>query len=174
MGTRMRRATMALLAVLIGTTGLSTCTPVAAQALPMSAADVVALGGARDGEEVLFEGEAIGDVLRATDGMRWINVLSGGIAVGVVMSAADADRVTHMGRYGEVGTTLAIRGTYRFGCDEHGGDLDVHATEVTIVAPGGLVDQDPGLWKLPVAAALLVVASVEYAWFRTRRRFRTA
>lgn len=163
----MRTWVTRLAAMLLG--GLLIFAPVAAYADTMTAADVVALGQEHQGESVRFEGEAIGDVLRATGDERWVNILSGGTAIGVVMSSEEAGRIAHLGRYGEQGTKLAISGTFHFACPVHGGDLDVHADEVGVLAAGGPVEQDPGRWKLPVALGLLAVAAAEFFWFRRRR-----
>jgi hypothetical protein len=109
----------------------------AAQASPQTATfgDLVERGKELDGREVVFEGEAIGDPMRRGD-HAWVNVLDPGGAIGVWMEAEAAAGIGRFGSYRGSGDRLRIRGVYHRACPEHGGDLDIHAASVEVLAPG--------------------------------------
>lgn len=141
-----------------------------AHAAVRTAAEAVALGTAANGATVTIEGEAIGEALHAGDGEVWVNVLSGGTALGVVMSEADAARIGEFGRYQKAGATVRVTGVYNVGCDEHGGDVDIHATQVTVVAPGSDRPERPMLWQLGVTVLMAAVAATSAWRYRRARR----
>ena len=88
-----------------------------------------------DGKVITFEGEAIGDPM-ARGGHVWVNVLDSNAAIGVWMTAEQAAIVHHFGSYGMSGDRLRIIGSFNRACAEHGGDMDLHATAVALVASG--------------------------------------
>lgn len=141
-----------------------------ASAAPRTAADVVALGSAPSGQVVEFAGEAIGEPIRASEGEVWVNVLSGGLALGVVMRSADAEAISHFGRYQRVGDTVRVTGVYNVGCDTHGGDVDVHAMDVDILDVGHSTPDAPAVWQLGVAAGLFAVGAVSLVRYAQARR----
>lgn len=143
--------------------------PALAQSAPLTGAQIVALPAQADGSTVLLEGEAIGDVMRGRGG-QWVNVLSGGTAVGVWLTGDSAATLQTLGDYHEFGDTVRVRGVLNQGCDEHGGDLDIHATDFEIVAPGGPREHTLHPYKLPVAAALGLVAIAQLLLYRRQRR----
>lgn len=142
--------------------------PVAAAS--RTAADTVLLGAKSNGETVTFEGEAIGEALRAEGGHKWVNVLSGGTALGVVMTSEQVALIQRFGRYQSVGDTVEVTGVYNVGCDEHGGEIDVHATQVTVIEAGYHDPEPPHLWQLGVSVGLFAAATVTALRFRQARR----
>lgn len=88
-----------------------------------------------DGQTVVFTGEAIGEALREGPGRVWVNVLDGS-AIGVVVDEHVADSVAVWGDYGHTGDTVRIEGVFHVACDEHGGDMDVHATAFDVLEQG--------------------------------------
>lgn len=166
------RALLLRMLVMLCATATIALAPSSAGTEPLSAAHVVALGKNSDGSVVEFEGEAVGEALRAGDGRVWVNVSSGGAAVGVVASEQDAGAIDTFGRYGWVGSTVYVRGVLNVACDEHGGDLDVHATDLTVVQRGHRRMHAVPWWQLGVAGALLVAAALAVvARRRLRHRF---
>lgn len=145
--------------------------PCTVSAAPLSAAHVVALGKAADGTVVELEGEAVGEALRAQDGKVWVNVSSGGTAVGVVTSERSARAIDAYGRYGWTGSIVRVRGVLNVACDEHGGDLDVHATSFAVVSPGQRRARTVPWWQLGAAATLFATAALALA-ARARLRHR--
>lgn len=146
----------------------------AARALALGAAltgaEVVALGAGASGQSVLLEGEAIGDVLRAGSDHVWLNVLSGGTAVGVWMPRDLADSVANLGDYRTSGDTVRVSGTFNFACDDHGGDLDIHAAELQVIATGGSTHRPIEPYKYVIAAVLACAAALQAVLYQRARR----
>lgn len=161
--------------------------PVAADATPMivveqpdaaaapvaDARELVAAPPEDDGRHVVYEGEAIGDSLRADQGRRWINLLDDGVTIGVVVTQEMADRVTRYGEWGMRGDRVRVSGILRVACDEHGGDLDIHADSLEVVAEGGRVSHPVSVWKaIAIGASAPAIAVLAHALRRRRARSR--
>lgn len=129
-----------------------------AQVLTGDAAEIVIRN--EDGARVRFQGEAIGDVMRAGKGRSWVNVLSGGTALGVWTAEKDVQAVSVLGDFHNRGDVVEVSGIYNSACDIHGGDTDVHATEFTVVSQGRRISTSPALWKLVLGLALGILGLV--------------
>lgn len=162
------KRTLLLLALLVA---LLLCGPAAAHAAddPLTPGDVVEEPRAYDGASVVVQGEAIGDVLRADDEHRWVNVLGGGAAIGVYMPTGMADEIKHLGIFKTFGDTVAVRGVVNLACEQHGGEFDIHAEELEIVEPGGPRENPVDPWKLAMGLGLLALGLVEYRVYRARK-----
>ncbi|MCD8199442.1 MAG: hypothetical protein LUD25_00520 [Coriobacteriaceae bacterium] len=129
---------------------------------------------ALDGATVTFTAEAIGDVIRAENGNVWVNVLGNeGASLGVFMSAEDAAAITNLGDYDTEGSTVNIVGTYSVACQQHEGELDVHATSVEVLADGGTIMHAFSSQWVVVAVLLCVLGLIlllVYFVFRHRVR----
>ena len=166
----MRTSTNRLLAALV--VAVCCLTPVAAYAAPLTI-DTQTLSQANpelDGTEVRFVGEAIGETLRADDQSRWVNVLDDGVAIGVVAPTGMLDVIDGFGVYSRRGTLVEVTGVFNVACPQHGGDLDVHASEIRALEPSVPIERPANLLKGVVAAVLFVVAGALAYLFRLRKR----
>jgi len=111
--------------------------------------------GSFDSKAVTFRGEVIGVMMRGD--FAWVNIIDNGYAIGVWCRAENAKKVSFVGDYSHVGDTVEVAGTFHMACAEHGGDLDIHAENFTIVALGREVDRST---SLPLAALSVVLAAV--------------
>ncbi len=141
--------------------------------------DILAETSLHDGRIVQFVGEAIGDrVLDDASGKCcWVTVESmadGSDAnISVYMTVEQAEQIDHFGRYGVTGTTLQIRGTFNQACSNHEGLVDVHATNVGVMARGvehpdtlNLSNFGFGIFLIIIGAALMA------AFYFVRERMR--
>jgi hypothetical protein len=138
-----------------------------------------------NGRIISFKGEAIGERM-VRGGMAWIHVnddayMEKSIEAGaggegynsgqaIWLSSDLAHRIRFFGSYKHQGDLVKITGVFNAACAEHGGDMDIHAAELTVVALGySLADEI----KMPRAAlaASLMLPSVLLFWIR--RRFRS-
>ncbi len=140
--------------------------------LTPAAAVELAISSAADGMPVMIQGEAIGEALMAPGNMRWVNILGGGTAIGVVVDARTAESIPSFGEYRQRGATVLVSGTLQSACDEHGGDLDVHATSFRIIDDGEAREHviDPAK---PVLAVGAIAVALALAWLYRRRRRRS-
>lgn len=92
-----------------------------------------------DNQTVQIVGEATGDAINVDLGgsHRWVSVSAEeqGVvnSISVYMTETQASRIDEFGRYGTVGTTLQVRGTFHLVCAEHDGVTDIHAEVVSVV-----------------------------------------
>ncbi|MDP2183575.1 MAG: hypothetical protein Q8K99_13545 [Actinomycetota bacterium] len=168
------RRTRFLFAILVFSGVLSVTTPlaVAADANAMSPAQLIAIDRALDGTPVTIEGEAIGESLRAGADHRWVNVLGGGVGVGVWLTNEQAETVGVYGDHVHTGDIVRVRGTVNVSCITHGGEFDVHADSIELLEPGFRRTHEPQLWKLPVGLVGLLLGLVEYRLWRVLRERR--
>lgn len=125
------------------------------------------------GQSVQFEGEVVGAPLDADRGHTWVLVAEGGETVSVYMKDDDAAHLEHFGEYGTVGDTIRVTGIFHVECMTHDSDLDVHATEVKIIEPGGPVEEPASPEPLVPAIIVLVVGVVTgIVYWRLRERLR--
>jgi len=126
-----------------------------------------------DGATVRFEGEALGEALRADATHRWVNVLGGAVAIGVYTPDRMVEAIDGYGDWSRTGTIVEVTGVYNVACPQHGGDLDVHAEQIRVVAGAREVQHPVDVWKALVAAAALGFSAVLAVRFRAvwRRRY---
>jgi hypothetical protein len=111
-----------------------------------------------DGQTVRLEGEVVSETLAGGKGHVWVNVLSGGVAIGVWAPEALVDELEVLGDWGHTGDTVSVTGVFNQACDTHGGDLDVHATSVALLTRGTEREHPVAYWKLAVGIGGLAVA----------------
>ncbi|MDA3935311.1 MAG: hypothetical protein PF636_00400, partial [Actinomycetota bacterium] len=125
------------------------CVGVLVFALPMVAlavdgsltpADVVEIDRGLDGTYIEFQGEAIGEALRADSEHVWVNVLGGGMAVGVYLPSTSAELIETFGDHRHDGDVVRVGGIVNVGCDQHAGEFDVHAATFEIISRGSVRD----------------------------------
>ena len=103
-----------------------------------------------DNQTIVYEGEVLGDILHRGD-HAWLAVSDGSNTIGVYVPAEQADQITVVGRYGKRGDTIRIEGVFHRACAEHGGDLDIHADSLQVIAVGAAV-------QMPVSRLLMILA----------------
>lgn len=140
-------------------------TPVEAVECALGSADA-----AEEGVSVTVQGEAVGEALSAPGARRWVNLYGDGTALGVVVSERDAESIPAFGEYRRRGATVRATGTLRLGCDEHGGDLDLHASSVVVLDTGEELPHAVHPAKLWLALAALALALLLWVRYRQLRR----
>jgi hypothetical protein len=109
-----------------------------------------------DNQQVVFRGEVVGDLISSADGRVWVTMIDSGSAISVLMKPEDAALIDATGRYEQTGTKLEVTGIFHLSCPTDDGLSDVHATSVTVVAPGEPRKSSVNMMLL-VAGLLLVV-----------------
>jgi hypothetical protein len=120
-----------------------------------------------DGREVTFKGEVVGVLMRGD--YAWVNVLDNGVAIGVWCRANDAENVSVVGDYTHIGDNVEVVGTFHFACPEHGGDLDIHAENFTVLQSGTVRERTPDLLTVLLSVVLVAVAIFTIFWLRRIR-----
>jgi hypothetical protein len=113
--------------------------------------ELVENAGTWDGRTVGFTGESIGEAMRRGT-MAWIHLNddaygladSGAVAalagansgIAVWVDADDAALVSTFGDFRHHGDLVEVTGTFNANCPVHGGDMDIHASSLSIVRSG--------------------------------------
>ncbi len=119
--------------------------------------DLISNSFAYDGEIVTIEAEVIGELLERGED-AWINVNDGSNAIGVWISIELADKIEMYGDYDHVGDTLSITGEFHRDCNEHGGEIDIHAISIEVINPGYTVEHPFGIGRAIIAFFLFLIA----------------
>ena len=112
-----------------------------------------------DGTTVVFEGEVLGDILYRGE-YAWLAVFDGSNTIGCYVTRTQAETITFVGGYGKKGDTVLVEGVFHRACPEHGGDLDIHASSVTVLSTGARVQMPLSRLVTTLAIALPVPAGV--------------
>lgn len=90
-----------------------------------------------NGQEIKYQGEAIGDILYRNNGENgWVNINDGSNAIGIWTNKEQLQKINVLGEYQAKGDIVLVTGIVNSACSEHGGDLDIHATEIEIIENG--------------------------------------
>ena len=160
--------------------------PAVAAAADVSSTTLIEEPATWDGRTVTFTGEAVGEAMVRGDEV-WLHLnddayAEGSIASGaspqgynsgiaVVVDAEDAGVVRVFGDYRHQGDVVQVSGIFNAACPEHGGDMDVHATEISVVREGMALDHTPGTSSfVPLGIAFAAAASAAGAYLIRRPR----
>lgn len=133
--------------------------------------DLVEKGKELDGKTLTVQGEAIGEALER-GAYAWVNINDGTNAMGIWMKIEDAKKLAFYGDYKHKGDTLRVTGIFNRACKEHGGDMDIHADTVAVVANGYYAREEMSIQKIIAGAVLLILALIAAgAYFFGRKGF---
>jgi hypothetical protein len=114
-----------------------------------------------DGKTIHYRGEVIGDVMIRQD-YAWLHVNDGFIAIGIWAPKTLIEDIHYTGDYHKKGDTVEVSGTFHRSCSEHGGDLDVHASEIKKVTMGSSVIQPISRKKVYIGTYSLILVLLFY------------
>jgi len=112
-----------------------------------------------DGRTVSYSGEVIGDIM-VRGGHAWINVGDGENAIGVWLDKNLIKDIKYTGSYKSRGDWIQVSGVFHRACSQHGGDLDIHAQNISIVNPGRPIKHYLSLGKINLTIILFGVLSL--------------
>jgi len=107
----------------------------ASYAQPISSSELIKNALDYDGQEVVYEGEVIGDIMVRGE-YAWINVRDENYALGIWLDKDLTRDILYTGSYKSQGDRLEISGVFHRACRQHGGDLDIHAKQIRTIIPG--------------------------------------
>ncbi len=167
----MKRPWIALLLILAGALA---SLPAIAETASVGTKDLIEKPRDFDGKTIVFLGEAIGDAMRRGD-HAWVNLLDANAAMGIWLPAADSDAIKDWGSYQAKGDVVRIRGVFHRACPEHGGDMDIHAESLEIIARGKASAHPVNQVRLVLMPLSLALASALFlAWKRREKSGKAA
>jgi hypothetical protein len=130
-----------------------------------------------DNKPVTYKGEAIGDIMIRGD-HAWVHVNDGIIAIGIWAPNTMIGDIRYVGDYQTKGDVVEVTGTFHRSCPEHGGDLDIHASEIKKITSGSLMSHPVGRNKIRIGAyslmLLTLIIALKKFFQKTHRRFLTS
>lgn len=133
---------------------------------PVSSEELIKNAKEYDGKEVVFQGEAIGDIMKRGN-FYWVNISDGKSALGVFFSKTVLSDIMFTGDYNHTGDTVEVKGIFHRSCLEHGGDLDIHASVMTKVKHGSKIIHKIGrkktgavLWLTGILFIVIVLTAI--------------
>jgi len=115
-----------------------------------------------DGKTVNYRGEVIGEVMVRGD-YAWLHVNDGIIAIGIWAPKTLIGDIRYAGDYHKKGDIVEVSGMFHRSCLEHGGDLDIHASEIKKITSGSPVIQPISRKKAYIGAYSLILVLLFYA-----------
>lgn len=177
--------TLSLLGLLVLTAGCRAAGTPEPSPNEYSSTDLVESPKQLDGMTVTFAGEVIGEAMVRGD-MAWIHINDdayyiknveegaqlGGYNSGMAiwLPAESTEEIDYFGDYEHEGDIVEVDGVFNAACAEHGGDMDIHATGLSVVQQGHeVVDEvkpQKVVWAVVLASIALAIYLVERFWLR--------
>lgn len=104
--------------------------------------------------EVTIKGELIGEALERGE-YAWLNINDGTNAIGIWVKQSDTNQIQFYGDYKHKGDIAEITGNFYSSCPTHGGDVDIHCSDIKIIEKGYEIKEELSYIKV-IAAAILV------------------
>lgn len=143
-------------------------------AAPVTSTELISNAGRYNGETVVFEGEIIGDIM-LRGSYAWINVNDGNNALGVWVKNEMLRGIRYGGSYSQRGDKIEVIGLFNRSCIEHGGDIDIHASSVKVIQPGGVnireLDQHKKQFVKQAFIVLVIVWILSLLKIRRKKKF---
>ena len=121
------------------------------------------------GKEVIYEGEAIGEVMTRGD-HSWVNLNDGENAIGIWLDNNLLGIISFCGSYQARGDWLEVRGIFNRACKMHGADLDIHAINVKKTREGKAIRHRllPAKQKLAIILSGVLLCLLILQFFKRR------
>ena len=136
------------------TCGSSLIVPDHCFAQAVSSRELINNAKAYDGKPVVYQGEAIGEVM-PRGAYAWVNLLDTNNAIGIWAPSNLSKDILYLGSYKSKGDVLEVTGIFHRACPEHGGDLDIHAQSLSKINSGRPVSEKLNLSKRDLSLMLL-------------------
>ena len=127
----------------------------------------------REQQNITVKGEVVGDILFASPGYKWLLLHDGNNTISVLVKDEDAEKIAHLGRYGQVGAQIEVVGRFKVDCDDHDGLTDIHATGIKVLEEGYDTPGSFDVIKLEIGLLLILIGiSLHLLHKRLRERTR--
>ena len=117
--------------------------------------DLIEKGKEFDKKTVIIKAETIGEPLQRGK-FTWVNVNDGTNAIGLWIKSSEIKKIHNYGNYKEKGDTIEVTGVFSRNCDEHGGDVDIHAEIVKVLESGYNKNRPISKEKTDIAIMMLL------------------
>ena len=152
---------------LVAFVAAQTAAQAAAEAAEVSSRRLIENAKFYDGKTVTYKGEAVTAIMKQGN-YSWVNVNDGDNAIGIWCRTSLLGKVMFLGNYKTRGDSLTIEGVFNRACEEHGGDLDIHADTVVVEKQGWTITEKVNRKKVRLAFILFFFTIAIVLAFRRR------
>ena len=146
---------------------ISMCGLLCADTMEVSSRRLIEHSKFYDGKEIVYKGEAIVAVMKRGD-YGWVNLSDGDNAIGIWCKSSHLEMIKYLGGYDSKGDTVEVTGIFNRACQEHGGDLDIHADTITVKKPGYFITENINGKRVRLVIAIFLVVIALVLIFRKR------
>lgn len=130
--------------------------------------DLIENAAALDNTVVTVQGEVIGEALERGDYV-WLNINDTTNAIGIWVKKDDISQIQFYGDYKHKGDVVRITGIFYKACTEHGGDVDIHCSNIEVTEAGYEIKEQISQNKLIITFFIIVLAVVMLIiYFKTK------
>lgn len=129
--------------------------------------DLIEKSASLNNTEITVQGEVIGEALERGE-YAWININDTTNAIGIWVKQSDVDRIKFYGDYKHKGDIVKVTGVFYKSCPEHGGDVDIHSTNIEIIKTGYEVTEEISHTKVIVTSVLFIAMLILFMIFRRK------
>ena len=133
--------------------------------------DLIEKSNLLDNSEVTVHGEVIGEALERGK-YAWLNINDTTNATGIWVKKSDIGKIQFYGDYKHSGDIVKITGVFHRACPEHGGDVDIHCTNIEIIKSGYIINESLSTGKIITTCLLIAVAAVTGGLYLSIRKKR--
>jgi hypothetical protein len=121
-----------------------------------------------DGQEVEIIGEVL-DELPQRDG-SWFNLSDETASIGVwAKKGLRLPEILHFGSYGVKGDIVRVQGTFQASCDNHLGQMGIHARQIVVIGRGLVRNEEVSRQKKELAFGWLVFFLITFIIYLVKR-----
>lgn len=124
-----------------------------------------------DNQTITIKAEVILEVLERGEN-AWINVNDGTNAIGVYLPIAMVKDLDVFGDYDHKGDVVLVEGVFSRNCDEHGGEIDIHAVKLTIIEEGYEVKHEVSSLKFIVTFMGVTLSGIALFIYHSIRKIK--
>lgn len=139
------------------------------QAQLISIQELLNQSKALDQQTVIIEAEVILEVLERGD-MAWLNVNDGTNAIGVYLPIKMTEELDSFGDHQNQGDRVRIEAVFYRNCPEHGGEMDLHAINLSIIEEGFVMERPISTWKFSFAIVGFTLSMFSLWMYRMYRK----
>lgn len=108
---------------------------------------------------VVVTGEVIGEQMKRGE-YSWININDGTNAMGIWVKNDLAESIKIFGTYKNKGDIIQVKGVFHINCIEHGGDIDIHVDDLSIMERGYNISHPIQSNKKVTASVLTIISMI--------------
>lgn len=131
--------------------------------------DMIEKSASLNNTEITVQGEVIGEALERGE-YAWININDTTNAIGIWVKQSDVDQIKFYGDYKHKGDIIKVTGVFYKSCTEHGGDVDIHSTNIEIIETGHEVTEEISNTKALVTSVLFITMLIFLLIFRHKNK----